>query len=59
MEGRGREGRGGKKWPRRASFIWVGVEGSGRVAKREGDLPTAIFLTAQMERGVADARRDF
>ena len=35
------------------------MEASGRVGKRGGDLPTAIFLTAQLERGVADAKRDF
>ena len=59
MEGSGQEGRGGKKWTKRESFIGVGVEASGRVGKRGGDLPMAIFLTGQMEGGVADDRRDF
>ena len=51
-------GRGGKKWPSRASFIWVGVEASGSEGKRGGDLPIASFLTAQIELGVAEDSKD-
>ena len=36
-----------------------GSGGVGEGRKTVGDLPTAIFLTAQIERGVADDRRDF
>ena len=37
MEGSEFGGRGGKKWPSRASFIWVGVEAPGSEGKRGGD----------------------
>ena len=58
MEGSEFGGRGGKKWPSRASFIWEGVEAPGSEGKRGGDLPMAIFLTAQIELGVAEDSRD-
>ena len=35
------------------------MEASGRMGKLGGDLPTVIFLTVQIERGVADGTRDF
>ena len=58
MEGRGREGSGGKKWWSKASLIWVGVVASGREGKRGARLPRDSFLTVHMEHGVAEERRD-
>ena len=43
MEGRNRDGCGGKKWLSRASLIWVGVVASGREGKRGASRPRTAF----------------
>jgi len=53
------QGRAGQKWLRRAWFISLGVEAPGRLGKWGAGDPAAIFLTAQIERGVDEERRDF
>ena len=58
MEGRGREGCGGKKWLSKASLIWVGVVASGREGKRGVSLPRDNLLTVHIEGGVAEERWD-
>ena len=49
----------GKKWPSRASLIWVGVSAPRRFGNLGSALPVANFLAVQIERGVASARKDF
>ena len=58
MEGRGRDGCGGKKWLSKTSLIGVGVVASGMEGKRGASLPRDSFLTVHMERGVVEERRD-
>ena len=50
---------GGKKWYKRAWFISSGDKARGGLGKRGAGEPAAIFFTAQIERGVDEARRDF
>ena len=57
MEGRGREGCGGKKWLSKASLIRVGVVASGREGKRGASLPSDSFFRVHIVYGVAEARR--
>ena len=59
MEGRACGGCGGRKWLSKASLIWVGVVASGHEGTRWASLPRDSFLRVYMERGVAEARRDF
>jgi len=59
IEGSGAQERGGKKWSRRAWFISSGDQAPGRLGKRGAGKPAAIFFTAQINPGVAEAKRDF
>jgi len=59
IEARGAQGQGGKRCPRRAWFIALGVKAPGRLGKWGAGEPASIFLTPQIERGVAEKWRDF
>ena len=58
MERRGRGGCGGKKWLSKPSLIWVGVVALGREGKPGASLSRQSVFTVNIDRGVAEARRD-
>ena len=58
MEGNGKEGEEGKKWPRRAELICSGISASGILGNLVGDFPRASFFAVHRDWGVAWDRKE-